>query len=81
MIWQDILFAVGGIVFAVALLPAVRDPQKPPLTTSLVTGCWLAAFVPAYATLGLTWAAVTTSISASLWLTLAWQRAREARTP
>jgi hypothetical protein len=78
VIWQDALFAAGGVVFALALLPALRDRQKPPLATSLTTGGWLAAFVPAYATIGLTLAAITTSVSSALWLTLAWQRWRSA---
>jgi hypothetical protein len=61
LIWQDALFAVGGVVFALALLPALRDPQKPPLATSLTTGGLLAAYAGAYASLNLTAAAITTA--------------------
>jgi hypothetical protein len=78
MIWQDLLFAGGGIIFALALIPAILHGDKPPLATSLTTGLLLAAFVVGYATLGLWLAAFTTAASSALWLTLAFQKVTQS---
>lgn len=71
--WQDALFGAGGIVFAAALVPSVLSGAEVPLTTSIPTAIFLAAFVVAYASLGLRYASVTTAVSATLWLILAAQ--------
>lgn len=73
MIWQEAVFAVGSLLFSVALLPTLRAPSKPALSTSLMTGSILLVFAFAYATLDLWYAAATGSVTAGIWLTLAWQ--------
>lgn len=77
MHWQDLVFAVGSIIFMVALIPSVRSRNKPALSSSLLTCGVLLAFVVCYATLGLTYSAVTTGGTAALWFTLAVQEIRK----
>jgi predicted membrane protein len=78
MIVVDVLFAVGGFMFAAALIPSVRSTDKPALWTSLMTGFWLTVFVCCYISLGLWLAAVSTALSALMWWTLAVQKRRQA---
>ena len=68
--WQDIVLTVGGIIFAVALVPSVFSKNKPSLWTSLSTALVLYVFVFVYFSLSLWFSAVTTFITASFWLTL-----------
>jgi len=75
VIWQDVVFAAGSLVFVAALVPMVRAKNPPPLSSSLSTGTVLVAFVACYATLGSFWlATATTALTAGLWLELARQR-------
>lgn len=74
MIWQDIILTGGTAIFAVALIPSVLGENKPALTTSLVTGSVLVTFVMVYFSLALWFSAFMTTITASLWLTLAVQQ-------
>lgn len=73
MSWQDLLFAVGSIVFAIALVPSIRSADKPALSTSLLTGGVLATYVVAFATLNLWYAAATDAVCVAAWFVLAWQ--------
>ena len=73
MTWQDVVLAVGQVVFAAALIPMLRAKRKPPLKTSIPTGLFLIAFAVVYASLHLTFAMVMASIAGCLWLTLACQ--------
>lgn len=75
--WQDLVFAVGSVVFLVALLPAIFGRNKPPLSTSLLTGSVLAVYAWTQATLGLDWAAGNTALLAGGWGVLALQAFRE----
>lgn len=74
MIWQDVVFAVGSIIFSLALIPSIKSRDKPALKTSVTTGVVLTIFGVTYITLGLAFAAATTFVSSGLWLTLAVQR-------
>lgn len=72
MIWQDILLAIGGFGFSLALLPSVIHKTKIPLTTPLVTAIILTSYLVAYSTLGL-WLAFTSGLlTAGLWWYLVW---------
>jgi hypothetical protein len=73
--WQDIVLAAGSLLFAIALVPSVIGKHKPSLATSLPTGVVLCIFSATYVTLSLWYAAITTALSASLWLILAAQKA------
>lgn len=76
MIWQDIVFGIGAVIFAVALIPTIRGAQKPPLMTSIPTTVVLLVFAVTQASLSLWVAAITSVFAASLWLTLAVQKIR-----
>lgn len=71
---QDYVFTFGGVVFTVALIPALRDPQKPPVRTSATTAVLLAMFAVTYASLDLWLSAATACVTCALWGVLALQR-------
>lgn len=70
MHWQDIVLTVGQIIFIIALIPAIRNKQKPPFLTNILNAFVLFCFGVVYITLSLWFAAVTTCIVAILWLVL-----------
>lgn len=72
--WQDIVIAIGSLVFAAALIPSVVSKDKPALWTSLMTGTVLIVFTATYASLDLWYATATTALTAVLWLVLAAQK-------
>lgn len=74
MIWQDIVFTVGSFIFSVALIPAIRAKEKPPLKTSLSTFLVLLAFVACYISLGFWVSAIFGSLTALCWFILFMQR-------
>lgn len=74
--WQDFVFTAGSLIFAVALWPSVRSIHKPALASSIMTATVLFLFAITYTTLGLTFSAITTMVTASMWTTLAIQKYR-----
>ena len=68
--WQDYIFTIGSVFFAVGLVPSILGKHKPSLWTSFVTGFWLSVFAGVYVTLDLTFAAVSTGVTALMWWTL-----------
>ena len=79
MLWQDVLLMIGGFGFSVALWPAVKAKEKPPILTSAVTGSILASFCVAYATLGLWLAFGSIVINSSMWFVLMTQRLKRRK--
>jgi hypothetical protein len=77
--WQDIVLAVGSLIFAAALLPSILCEHKPALWTSIMTGSVLIVFAVTYATLSLWYAMVTTSLTAVMWAVLAVQKVLQRR--
>lgn len=76
--WQDAVLTVGSLVFMLALLPSVVGEDKPAAWTSLITAAVLYVFAGVDMTIGLTFTALTTACTASLWTTLLIQRRRRA---
>ena len=74
--WQDVVLMVGGLGFSIALVPAVRHKEKPPIATSLTTFLILALFSVAYATLGLWLACLSSVFTCLMWLILLVQKVR-----
>ena len=74
MTWQDYVLAAGSWIFLIALIPAIRGKEKPPVSTSIVTGTVLAVYALVYATLGLWISVVSTSFMSLAWFTLAVQK-------
>jgi len=79
MLWQDWVISIGGVIFAIALIPSVIGQDKPALSTSLMTGTVMITFAVTYFTLSLWFSSVTIFIGGSLWLVLAVQKYRQSR--
>lgn len=80
---QDLIFACGGLIFAIALLPSIRSNQKPALSTCIMSSLILAAFSVNDLTFDhpLYLAFLTTSLNALAWVVLGIQQfALRART-
>ena len=66
--WQDYVFAAGGLTFAATLIPTIRNPQSEvPRSTSLLTTIMLLVFAYAHKTIGLDWAATANMLTATAW--------------
>jgi hypothetical protein len=76
--WQDAVLTGGSLVFLLALLPSVLGDDKPAAWTSLTTAAMLYLFAAVDTTLNLTFTALTTVVTASLWGVLLIQRMRRA---
>jgi len=74
MIWQDLVFMVGGFVFAPSLLFLIRSKDKPPKRTSLPTAIVLTAYLACYATMHFWLAFISTALTAICWYILFWQK-------
>jgi hypothetical protein len=79
---QDLIFALGGLIFAIALLPSIRSSHKPALSTCIMSTAILTAFSINDLTFDhpLYFAFVTTGLNALAWVVLAVQQFRLART-
>lgn len=75
MIWQDIVFMVGGFIFAPSLFFSILSRKnKPPVKTSLPTAIVLTTYLACYATMHFWLALGSTALTAAAWYILAWQR-------
>lgn len=74
--WQDYVLTAIQVVFCITLIPMLRAKEKPPLSTSIMTGTVLLVNAFAVATLDLWLAAVTQAVVGLQWLFLAYQRTR-----
>jgi len=76
MIWQDYILAIIGIMFSIALIPAIRSNEKPLFVTCFINGIFLVLASICYASLFLLWASITSAITAICWWILAIQKLR-----
>ena len=74
MTWQDIVLSAGSWVFLIALFPSIFGKDKPPKSTSFLTGFILAVYVFVYASLHLWLAMFSTILMSAAWLTLGVQK-------
>jgi hypothetical protein len=72
--WQDAVLTIGSILFALALIPSVRGEAKPAVSTSAMTAATLYVFAAVDLTLGLTFTALTTAVTATMWAILLGQK-------
>ena len=79
MLWQDVVLAVGQIVFIFALLPMVRAKQKPPLFSCLIHGLVLGSFGIVFASLALWFSALAVFAVSGMWFYIGWQRYAKQR--
>jgi len=73
IVWQELIFTVGGFVFFLALLPSIFSKDKPAFATSVVTASFLSLFVVAFASLELWWSAIAQAAGALAWWILTLQ--------
>ena len=66
--WQDIVFALGSIVFTIALIPAILEKKYPPISTCVLTGVMIGVYAVTDITLQLWFSAITGAISALFWI-------------
>lgn len=69
----DAVFSIGDIVFAIALIPMVFSKIKPPIETSLLTGCIIGLFGVSFVALDLYLSAAGCFICCAAWLVLFFQ--------
>jgi hypothetical protein len=74
MVWQDAVLSIGGLIFILALLPSIFGPDKPAFLTSLLNTIVVSSFMIVYLSFSLWLSAVTTGLTASMWLILAFQK-------
>ena len=74
MTWQDIVLSVGSWIFIVALLPSLFGKDKPPISTSLLTGVVLLIYTFVYSTLHLWLSMASTGVLGVAWLVLGAQK-------
>lgn len=71
--WQDYLFAAGGLVFVAGLIPTLLDVRSevPRWKTSVPTAVMLCTFSFAHFTIDLPIAAYANSLTAAVWFAIA----------
>lgn len=80
MIWQEYVFALGGLFFASALVPMLKSKEtQVPRKSSVGTAAFLFLFVFAFASLGQWLSAGTQALVALGWTGLAIWRPVKAR--
>lgn len=70
----DLVFMIGGFIFAPSLIISIRRKVKMPATTTLPTAIVLTAFVGAYILKDLYLAAFATTLTAICWYILYFKR-------
>ena len=73
MTWQDIVIAVGQLLFVLALIPSLVTVLKPPRLTCALTGTVLLLFSGTFLSLGLWYSAATAFACGTCWLVLFFQ--------
>ncbi len=77
MYWQDIVLAIGSLMFTVALIPSIKGENKPAVATSILTSCVLITVVVTYATLSLWFSAISALLNCLAWLILGVQKYKQ----
>jgi len=75
--WQDLVFMIGGFIFAPSLLFMILGKDKPPVKTSLPTALVLTAYIVCYITMGFWLATISTTLTAICWYVLVFKKTRE----
>lgn len=76
MSWQEIVLAIGQVVFMIALLPSIFSKDKPEIWTSILTGTVALSIAITYTTLSLETAAISAFFNFVAWSILAIQKLR-----
>jgi len=70
VVWQDVVFMVGGFIFAPSLVVSIVNRIEVPIATSLPTALVLTVFVVCMYTLKLRLAAIANALTAICWYIL-----------
>ena len=68
--WQDIVFMIGGFIFAPSLVFSIIDKVHMPITTTLPTALVLTGFLVCYASMKFWLAFTSTVLTALCWYIL-----------
>ncbi|MEO6761742.1 MAG: hypothetical protein ABI220_05245 [Candidatus Saccharimonadales bacterium] len=79
MSWQEIVLAVGQVVFILALLPSILTKDKPEIWTSILTGTVALSISITYSTLSLKAAAISAFFNFVAWGILAFQKLHQIK--
>lgn len=79
MHWQDWVFSIGNWIFSIALIPAILDKEKPPVSTSLTNTVVLFVMAFTFSTLTLWLSAISIGINGILWFVLAIQKFKQKK--
>lgn len=79
MSWQDWIIGIGQVLFLLALVPSLKSSAKPALGTSTLTASILIFFALTYASLGLWFGTVMSTLLSLGWWILALQRYKADR--
>jgi len=80
MFWQDVVFMVGGFIFAPSLVFSILSKEKPPTKTSLPTALVLTTYLVCYASMHFWLAFISTVLTAACWYIL-FVQAKHRKTP
>src|SRR5438552_12179533 len=78
MVWQDIANAVAGIELVCSMLPMVLRGRSKLALSGTLTTAGLVVFTATFATLGLTFSAITTGIQTGLWAYIVFRWGRKS---
>jgi len=76
MIWQDLVFMIGGFIFAPSLVFTILGKDKPPIKTSLPTAIVLTVYLVCYISMHFWLALGSTILTAACWYILVYQKGR-----
>lgn len=79
MTWQEIVLALGQILFLIALIPSMVTDDKPEIYTSLMTGAVALSISITYLTLHIKLASVMAFLNFVAWSILAIQKHRQPK--
>lgn len=79
MTWQEVVLALGQILFLIALIPSMITDDKPEIYTSLMTGTVALSISITYLTLHIKLASVMAFLNFVAWSILAVQKHRQPK--
>lgn len=79
MHWQQIVLALGQIIFVIALIPSLISKDKPEIWTSIITGLVALSISITYFSMSITFAAISAGANFIAWSILAIQKLRQIK--
>lgn len=73
------VFTLGSLIFAGALVPSVLSEDKPAFASSIITAVVLAVYAVTFWTMTLWFSMAAISVTCVLWTTLAVQKYRQIK--